>query len=69
MTAAYALPQPLPPVKPLPTLILYSTGYAKFVELGWGGYGMLGDDVDYTTDGIVDLGALEQVTPPHISWR
>jgi hypothetical protein len=28
-------------------LILYSTGYSKIAELGWGGYGFLASDFDY----------------------
>lgn len=27
--------------------VLYSTGHAKFVDLGWGGYGILPEDSDY----------------------
>lgn len=43
--------------------VLYSTGYAKCVDVGWGGYGLVADGVQYRS-GVepFDPEALEQLT-------
>jgi len=44
-------------------VVLYSTGYAKYVDLGWGGYGIANDAVEYrTSHDSFDAGALELLT-------
>jgi hypothetical protein len=43
--------------------VLYSTGYAKFVDLGWGGYGVIGEPIEYnSTRGSFDPQALDRLT-------
>ncbi len=43
--------------------VLYSTGYAKHVDLGWGGYGIFADHVEYRDHpGAFDADALDRLT-------
>lgn len=44
-------------------IVLYSTGYAKYVDIGWGGYGVLADGITYKrTAGHFDPADLERLT-------
>lgn len=60
-----APPAIVPPVPQIADLVLYSTGYSKYVDLGFGGYGFLKelpDEAEHAVDGfeVADLAAITE---------